>query len=235
MYDALYPSNIPEGATMVASYIDGETAPEPGWQAKFPGATIVEIARIATHDAGNVGDVESSDMTPTGAAQWCLLRMKSGAVPSLYFSPSSLAAVVAALNAAGVSPQPSFWIARRGPAVLPAGFVANQYAANSAYDTSIVADYWPGVDDAMTPEQAAQLADLAQQVSDLWNIFFGPYQVGAAPWSNVEVIRRQLADLGAEYAPPAPGTPPTTAFYTPPAGYPPAVGVKGTLNGSITS
>ncbi|HUY25409.1 MAG TPA: glycoside hydrolase family 25 protein [Candidatus Saccharimonadales bacterium] len=50
----------------------------------------------------------------------------------------------------------------------------------------------------MTPEQAAQLAAL-------WAIFFQPYDGDPthAPWSNMEVTRRQLADLGAPYAPPS--------------------------------
>ena len=59
-------------------------------------------------------------------------------------------------------------------------------------DTS---NFEPGLlEGAMTPEQA-------QQLQALWDIFFEPYAAGDAPWSNVEVLRRQLADLGAPYTP----------------------------------
>jgi len=78
--------------------------------------------------------------------------------------------------------------------------------------------------DAMNPDQVAQLlADVAAikaKVEYLEQIFDSPYETadgtqGPAPWSNVEVQRRQLADLGARenprpeipYVRPSPPTP----------------------------
>jgi hypothetical protein len=124
-----------------------------------------------------------------------------------------------------------FWqcVDAERPTSLPAGVSAWQYGqvtgpSGSKYDLSLIdlsifpeapmtlvgldpAD--PTVKAVLAAAQAAQSA--AQYVQ---TIFDEPYQAGAAPWSNLEVIRRQLTDLGAEYAP-ASGTPPAVAGYTP--------------------
>lgn len=170
MYDSLNPDAIPLDAELVASYIDGANAPAPGWQQRFPSSRVVEIARNSTTNAGQVGDVESTDMTPQGAVAWVRLRRAAGQVPTVYCNDSTLPAVQAAFQAAG-EPMPEVWLAHWGEAPnLPAGAVAFQYANSTMtghdYDLSVVADYWPGVDPAPdgspAPAPELPLADTPQ-------------------------------------------------------------------------
>lgn len=150
MYDSLNPEAIPTDAGLVASYIDGENAPAPGWESRFAAAVVVRIARVPTTDDGQVGDVESTDLTPATAVAWVRLRRASGADPTLYMNRSTWPVVQAAFAQAG-EPDPHYWVADwgTGPTEIP-GAVAHQYANPPAsggdWDLSVVADSWPGVD-----------------------------------------------------------------------------------------
>jgi hypothetical protein len=157
MYDAV-PSkvpNIPINAAMVAGFID---SPHYTWSAanwaRFPNAVHVTISTSGT-DAGVVCDVENGDLTPAQAVTWVRTRRASGVDPTVYCNASTWLSVINAFKAAGVA-QPHYWIAQYdGVAALPTlggiQAVAKQFTDNAPgnpYDTSCVADYWPGVDPA---------------------------------------------------------------------------------------
>ena len=151
MYDALNPENIPQEAQMVASYIDGENAPAPGWENRFPNAVKVQIARLRATNAGHVLDIERGDASPSDAPVWVRARRSVGADPSVYTSAANVAAVRAAFQSAA-EPEPHYWIADwNGQQTLIDGAVARQYAAVGPYDLSVVADFWPGVDAGAEP------------------------------------------------------------------------------------
>jgi hypothetical protein len=66
--------------------------------------------------------------------------------PTVYTNQAEWAGAVQTFNARGVAP-PHWWIAAwPGSPGIPPGAVAHQYASNTRYDTSVVLDYWPGVD-----------------------------------------------------------------------------------------
>jgi hypothetical protein len=157
MYDSIHASAIPTTAAMVAGYL----APSPfAWSAadwaRFPHAVHVRIAVRASTNDGHVLDVEKGDATPAQAPAWVLARRAAGMDPTVYCSLANWSAVKAAFAAAKVVP-PHYWIAHYGAGPdIPAGAIAVQYAAppNSGgdWDLSVVADYWPGVDNAQEDE-----------------------------------------------------------------------------------
>jgi hypothetical protein len=152
MYDSTAARDIPANAQLVAGYVDGLYRwSEAAW-ARFPTATKVRIAVFAATDDGQVGDVESGDMTPISAVSWVQMRRRAGVDPTLYVNESNKAATEAAFAAAGVA-QPHYWLALYdGIQDLPPGCVAKQFinppGSGGNYDLSAVADYWPGVDSA---------------------------------------------------------------------------------------
>jgi hypothetical protein len=180
MYDAVTVANLPASATMVAGYVDGRYANLTAMRKRFPKATIVEIA-VSHTSRGMVLDVETGDATPAEAVTWCTKTMadKSNTELTIYCNTSTWPAVKAAFKSAGVT-LPQWWEAHYDKVKkLSVGSIAKQYTDGAKYDTSIVADYWPGVDAApkpkptptptptptpedsdMTPAQAKQLADL---------------------------------------------------------------------------
>jgi hypothetical protein len=151
-YDAIASkaAGIPTSAEMVAGYIDGPYAWGPAQWSLFPTAVTVRIATRAETNAGQVLDVETGDATPAQAPGWCQMRRSAGQMPSVYCNRSTWPAVSAAFGAAKVAP-PNWWIAAYdGVAQIPAGAIAKQYTDNppsNPYDTSVVADLWPGVDE----------------------------------------------------------------------------------------
>lgn len=165
MYDAVVAAGIPADARMVAGYCD--TIRIPQWTdadwARFPQAIKVRIAKKAGTPDGHVLDVESGNATPAQAPGWVLLRRSAGMDPTVYCNASTWPAVRSAFTAAGVA-QPHYWIARfdNDPAI-PAGAVAKQHTQGTAFDTSSVADVWPGVDPGTQPATARE--DLAMLVT----------------------------------------------------------------------
>ena len=151
MFDAISSKsvNIPASAQMVAGYCDGSYAWSAADWARFPNAVKVRIATRASTNDGQVLDVENGDATPAQAPGWCAMRRAAGQPPSLYCNASTWPAVKAAFSAQEPGPA-AYWIAAYdGVAVIPSGAVAKQYTDNAPanpYDTSVVADLWPGVD-----------------------------------------------------------------------------------------
>lgn len=164
MADAINPNNIPVGRfPLVAGYVDGPRSqwPAAGW-ARHSASILVRIAVFASTNAGHVLDVETGDATPSQAPGWVKMRRAAGTDPTVYCSISLWPAVRAAFHAANVA-EPHYWVAGYpgGGAVIPAGAIAHQYAdpltSGGQWDLSVVADYWPGVDQGGQMDWSDQL------------------------------------------------------------------------------
>jgi hypothetical protein len=147
---------LPDAIGLVAGYVDGEFAWSPEDWARFPNSTHVRIACFATTNDGEVLDVEPGNATPAESVDWVLMRRQAGADPTVYMNTSTWPAVRAAFQARDVQ-EPHYWVAQYdGIAILPAGAIAKQYynSDSAGYDLSVVADYWPGVDEPPAPASA---------------------------------------------------------------------------------
>ncbi|MEZ0066663.1 hypothetical protein ABIA32_002675 [Streptacidiphilus sp. MAP12-20] len=207
MYDAVTATNVPDSATLIAGYGDGYYQNTAEFRARFPHATIVEIAVSSHHDLGQVLDVETGDATPAEAPGWVERRRAAGVDPTIYCNSSTWPTVRAAFQAAGVA-EPHYWIAQYDDdPTIPTGAVAKQYADPGPYDLSSVADYWPGIDpqeDDMpyTPMQlvefaregaaAAIQAERSERVADnLWwwqHAISGVVPAGASPAAAAAIV-----------------------------------------------
>jgi hypothetical protein len=148
-YDAINPANIPANAQGVCGYIDGLYAWSAADWARFPLAVKVRIAVFASTNDGHVLDCETGDATPAQCPGWVVKRRAAGQDPTVYCSFSAWPVVKAAFTAAKVT-EPHYWIAAypgNGPN-LYSGSIAHQYANPGPVDISVVADYWPGVDNS---------------------------------------------------------------------------------------
>lgn len=150
MYDSTDVAAIPVDAEMAAGYTGGRwpTYADGSLRARCPRALLVSIAVTAADDEADVLDVEWGDATPDEVPGWCRRRRARGKVPSVYASDSTWLQVVDACRRAVVD-LPLWWEARPdGRPTLTPGSVAKQYLwqRSPPLDTSVVADYWPGVD-----------------------------------------------------------------------------------------
>lgn len=165
MYDATAATalQIPMSAQMVAGYDTDHSASQSiKWSATlwamWPNATHVHICGDGT-DVGDVLDIESGAASLDQIVGWLLARhAHTGIWKSLYYSYSLDSDVQTVLRDAGLdSALIPKWIAwYNDNASLTdvqsvVGVVAKQYTNGDAYDTSIVLDYWPGVDPAPVP------------------------------------------------------------------------------------
>ena len=150
MYDDVSAANLPTNAGMVAGYLDGNTVWSPAdWQ-RFAGAVRVGIVTSAATNNGHVLDVENGDAEPGQCPGWVQLRRNAGADPSVYCNLSTWPAVREVFRNSGVT-EPHYWIADwTGAPHLPEGAVACQWTNGNLYDSSAVADYWPGVDNGQS-------------------------------------------------------------------------------------
>ncbi|MDI5965708.1 hypothetical protein [Streptantibioticus silvisoli] len=163
MYDGVTVAHLPTGAPLYAGYVDGRYANVTALRKRFPKARIVEIAVLASTDAGQVLDVETGDATPAQAPGWVVSRRHAGVDPTVYCNSSTWPAVRAAFRNAGIA-EPHYWIAQYdNKATIPTGAVAKQFQNDPGWDKSVVADYWPGIDPKPVPEDTMTLtsADLA--------------------------------------------------------------------------
>lgn len=173
MYDSTDPNAIPANAQMVAGYIDGTSFrwPESAWN-RFSNSTKVRIARRVSTNDGHVLDVEVGIPTvwpPSQAiVQWVQMRRLSGVEPTIYCNQlNDWNPIRTLFQKAGVR-EPQWWVARYNNVQdIPVGAIAKQYAnpplhGRGHFDLSVVADYWPGVDEGvdMTPDQDNKLTQL---------------------------------------------------------------------------
>jgi len=93
MHDSTAITDIPLSAVMVGYYVDGRYAvAEATVRARFPFARLVGISATGS-DAGQVGDVETGDLTPAQFPGWCARRRLAGVEPIGYCNRSNLAEV----------------------------------------------------------------------------------------------------------------------------------------------
>lgn len=135
---------------LVAGYVDGAYAWSPAHWALFPHSVHVRIAVFASTNDGVVLDCEPGNCTPAQSVDWVLMRRRAGVDPTVYCNQLDpqvgWPAVRAAFHARGVA-EPHYWVANySGNTAIPPGAVALQYTDTGSYDLSLVADYWPGVD-----------------------------------------------------------------------------------------
>lgn len=169
MYDSTTVSDVPETATMIAGYVDGNYRTVDALHERFPKAKIVTVTVLGTPGA-NVCDTEPGNIGIAAAARWAAGEVAAGRHPTLYCMASQWPQVKAAVKANGVTGKVSYWIAQYdGKASIPAGAVAKQYASSDVpagqpghtsghKDVSIVASYWPGVD----PPPAVRLSPVTR-------------------------------------------------------------------------
>jgi hypothetical protein len=158
MLDSVNPEQIPTTAAMVAGYIDGPASrwPAAGWT-RFAGRVRVAIATNPRTNNAHVLDVEKYDARPEDALPWVRMRRASGCDPSAYCTAGSRATIQADFAAVGER-LPHWWAADwSGGERIPEGAVACQWKPGPLYDTSVVADFWPGVDNGQTwPDDVAK-------------------------------------------------------------------------------
>lgn len=146
MYDSVNVEGIPADAQMVAGYVDGLYKNTSLLRNRFPHAIVVSIAVSSHTDDGEVLDVEKGNATPAESVGWVQMRRRAGANPSVYCNSFIWPVVRNAFHTAGVA-EPHYWIADwDGVQSIPSGAVAKQFTNGKNYDTSVVADYWPGID-----------------------------------------------------------------------------------------
>lgn len=151
MYDAIEASNLPVGSNLYAGYVNGNWPSYNAIKARFPHSTVLGISVSAQANEGKILDCEPGNCTPEECPGWVVMRREAGEqYPVIYCNEQDPTvgwpAVRAAFHNQNV-PEPLYWVANYdGNPNIPAGAIAKQYASVDAYDTSSVADYWPGVD-----------------------------------------------------------------------------------------
>lgn len=195
MYDSTTPWDIPRDAEMVAYYVDGLYAWPQAWLDMFPRAIKVGISAIGVKVA-QVGDVEVGCIwPPRNAVPWARRARAAGFDPTIYVNElNDWGPTRQAFRDAG-EPEPHWWVARyNGVRIVPAGSVGRQFAhphdgdgvANNPwetgkhYDLSIIAAFWPGVDNRGPGGGAGSGDDMA-----------------LVPQAEWDTVRQQIAD-GAE-------------------------------------
>lgn len=184
MYDAIDPRNIPVLPQMVAGYVDGKWPTINGYTNDlgvyipplaelFPKAVIVTIAVFADGVA-DVLDVENGNATPQQAPGWAKRMRALGKIPTVYCSQSLWPTLISQFQQQGVT-LPQWWVANYdGLASAITGAVAHQYTDNAPdnlFDTSVVGDYWPGIDDAQPIPPPSIGLDI-----DMLKIYYGPHE-----------------------------------------------------------
>ena len=166
MYDSIHASAVPKTAEMVAGYVDGLYAWTPADWALFPNAVKVRISVLG--NPAEVGDVENGALT----IQQAIAR----GYGTVYCSLNNWAANRSAYQSMGKA-EPLWWIADYdNVAQIPVGAIAKQFTDNppaNPYDTSLVADYWPGVDPAPDPPQEEDDMRIMNDGKAQWLVFGG--------------------------------------------------------------
>lgn len=159
MYDSVNPARIPRDAELVAGYVNGPYKWSDSDWALFPNSVHVGIAVRASYNGGEVLDIEAGDASPVQAPGWVEQRRASGVDPSVYCSESQWSTVAREFNRQGVL-APHYWIAHYdGIGNIPIGAVAKQYRNTPDWDLSVVADFWPGIDELITPPKEVYTMD----------------------------------------------------------------------------
>ena len=147
MFDSVNPTNIPVPATMIGAYVDGAVSkwPSGAIAAARKHATVVTITTTGDNVA-NVADYEKGNLNLAKLIEW-VKRMRSyGGEPAVYCSRATMPRVTWAFSNVNLA-FPLWWIADwTGVKHMFPGSIATQWSNGLKYDTSLVANYWPGVD-----------------------------------------------------------------------------------------
>lgn len=189
MYDSVTGAAIPTSATIVAGYADGPYGPNDpygsGWSAaawaRYPRAEHVTITVEGTPGA-RAADCESGAMTPQATALWARNEVNAGRRPTVYADAWDWANEVdQALAGRGLQRGRDVdgWVARIGPATIPNGFVACQYAQDipglngSRIDVSVTNGIWPSIAPP-APAPAPPLTGIEKPISGRFGMLSAP-------------------------------------------------------------
>jgi hypothetical protein len=163
MYDSVAYDKIPKHAQMVAGYVDGLYKwPKKAWNL-FPNAVHVRIAVFHTTLDAEVLDIEKGNATPEEGVSWVKQRRSQGFDPSVYCNLNTYPEVRKAFLAAGED-MPHVWLAHwDDEPLIPHKAIAKQYHHNPDYDTSIVADHWPGIDPKLKTTETITITEEQRQ------------------------------------------------------------------------
>lgn len=160
MIDSVTGNAIPLNTPIVAGYGDGPYGPgDPygsGWStaawAQYPGQHVV--ITVKGTPGMRVADCESGAMTVPQTVQWARNEITAGRRPTIYADQwdwaNEIDQALAAVNLRRVRDLDG-WVAHVGPAIVPSGFVAVQYAQGVPggrghnVDLSITNGIWPGM------------------------------------------------------------------------------------------
>jgi len=169
----------PDGVEIIAAYVDGARTGRNYERArqKHPGARIWRISAIGEAD-GDVIDIEPGCVwPPENAIDWINRQRDQGRNPAFYCNTSTLARCLRAFAAAGIATPPWWRADYNGVSALEMGEIAHQYAnppmTGSHWDSSVIADYLPAVDDGVAPRGGGVV--LAAVQSAPANTGFGPF------------------------------------------------------------
>jgi hypothetical protein len=203
MYDSVNPNGIPAGGQLICGWVDGAYGPRDpyGWTAgawaRFPGQIPVRIAALSSTRGAQVYDVENGDLTPEQAIAVLDRERAAGNNPTIYGSQYTVGQVKALLAARS---EPPWWVADpTGIEHMLPGAVATQWLWKPGYDQSLVADFWPGIDEGdnmplsaddlskitlIVQEQIANAAPgiVAAVASDLTHLEENLYNGQYRPW-----------------------------------------------------
>jgi hypothetical protein len=151
-YDSANAASVPEGGDIYLGYIDGSYQSYPGLVKRFPGKLVVPISVNPASNVGLVFDGPPDNATWPQVVGWVDRRRAHGADPTVYCSLSQWTVGQGAFRAAGVA-YPHWWIAQWNgvPQLIPSTIGKQYLSVSNRYDTSVFADYWPGVDPAPAP------------------------------------------------------------------------------------
>lgn len=152
MYDTAHPTLAPIGGDLYMGYTDGRWPSYAALCARFGADKVVPVTTDTRSNRGIVGDGPTDNGSWPGWVTWVKRRRAAGTDPTMYTNAANWTAGKAAFRAANV-PEPHWGIAAwpGGGPTIPPGAVFHQYASVPGYDTSVVADYWPGVDGVINP------------------------------------------------------------------------------------
>lgn len=107
MPDSIRPLDLPPGYPAYLAYVDGERSKDYGMvMAMFPGAHILSLTVLGGSAVADGCDREPGDLSPQGAAEWLLGRIRAGAQrPVLYDSRDDVPGTLAQLAVLGVQRQ----------------------------------------------------------------------------------------------------------------------------------
>lgn len=192
MCDSITANFLPAGCDLYAGYDDGRWPDAAAIAARFPGKRVVRITTDPRDVIGDELDIESGDATIADAPAWLIGRRARGADPSLYFSTALLTAVESYLARVRVPWDRAHWHRAdyNGVQKLEMGESAHQWRDFGPYDSSVVADYWPGIDpigdpDVLTPAQVLALEQIQTALLD----------PTSGVLSRLAVIQEELASL----------------------------------------